>query len=116
MSLRVLYLDDELDLCEIFIDEFSSGDVTIIAMTDSTQAIAEAQNNPPDVVFIDYRLPGTTGDAVAQAMPPHIPKYLVSGEVSVFTEYEFEGFFGKPYDRKEIGSVIESLLKGKKAA
>ena len=106
MQLKVLYLDDEAGLCEAFSDTFATPDVTVTTFTSYLDAIASAKSNPPDLMFIDFRLPGTTGDQVAQMLDPQIPKYLVTGDLSVQTKYKFLKVFTKPYDIEEILKVL----------
>jgi hypothetical protein len=65
----------------------------------------------PDVVFIDYRLSGITGDQVANMLPVAIPKYLITGEINLASKYEFEGVFSKPMDQVGIGLILENLKK-----
>ena len=116
MLLKVLYLDDEPDLCEIFFDEFSSEEIQILTYTDFQKAIDSAKKNPPDVIFVDFRLPRTNGDLVAQAMPGQIPKYLITGEASPATDYKFAGVFGKPFDAHAIRETMSQLITQKKTA
>lgn len=111
MPLNVYYLDDEEGLCEIFVDYFSSKDVVVTAFTDPAKIIELSTTSPPDLLFVDYRLPGVTGDQVAKAMAASIPKYLVTGEISVNTEYKFKGVFSKPYNIEQIQNVLDNFSK-----
>ncbi len=111
MSLKIIYLDDEPDLCECFSDEFASEKIEVTTFTDPKRAIAAALESPPDLIFLDFRLPGTTGNAVALAMPKEIPKYLITGESEVNTTYKFEFVFGKPLEIEAIQKVIDLHLK-----
>ena len=115
MPLKVMYLDDEPDLCDIFSDEFSTDEIIIVTFTDANNAIEASKRSPPDVIFVDYRLPGTSGDLVALEMPAAIPKYLMTGEVTVATKYKFNCVFGKPYDREGIREILISLLAWQRA-
>jgi CheY-like chemotaxis protein len=112
MPLEVLYLDDEPELCELFAEAYSTDRVRVTALSNVEEAIAFAIASPPHLIFLDYRLPGTTGDKIAQRMPPGIPKYLVTGDIVVQTEYRFEGVLRKPTDSAEI----EALLAAKNLA
>lgn len=113
MPLKVLYLDDEPDLCDIFTEEFTTPGIIITAFSDPKEAMASLNTNPPDLIFLDYRLPGTNGDKLALAMPPHIPKYLITGESTVETKYPFLAILGKPFDRSAIQEIMITLLKSK---
>jgi CheY-like chemotaxis protein len=111
MALKVLYLDDEPDLCNIFQEEFSSSEVQVTIFSDVQQAIEAVQQFKPDLIFLDYRLPGTTGDQVAQQMPKEIPKYLISGDQTVDSSYTFQKIFNKPVDPEVIRALFEKFSK-----
>lgn len=110
MPLKVLYLDDETDLCEIFSDEFSSSEIQVKTFTIPSLMIKEVEKSPPDVLFLDYRLPGTTGDQIALTLPANIPKYLITGDVAPETLYKFLGVLKKPLDMGAIRKILNSYL------
>ena len=116
MPIKVYYLDDEQALCENFADYFASEAVEVTTFTDPAKAIALTQTNPPDLFFVDFRLPSTTGDEVAKSIAADIPKYLITGDVSVKTEYKFKAVFNKPYKSEDILQVLDGFLKIKSAA
>ncbi len=102
MSLKVFYLDDEAALCVGFSDYFSTNEVIITTFTDPKLAILAIKNNPPDLFFVDYHLPGTDGDQVAQSIDPGIPMVLISGELFTVTVHQFVRIITKPYKNEEI--------------
>lgn len=113
MPLNVLYLDDEPELCELFAEEFTSEYIQITALSDVTQAIDIANSSWPQLIFLDYRLPGTTGDKIARKMPDGIPKLLVTGDIAVQTDYKFDHVLRKPTDPHEITAVLTAYLAGR---
>ena len=112
MGLKVLYLDDEPTLCEYFKQLVSEPEVEVVTFTDASEAIEWARQSPPDLAIIDYRLPGTNGDRVAQAMPSGIPKYLVTGDLQVAPDYPFEEIFLKPAYLADVRRVIAARRVG----
>lgn len=110
MLLKVVYLDDEPFLCENFVDCFSSPEIEITTYTDPELAVQLIQANPPDVLFLDYRLPGTNGDEIAQKLDPSIPKFLVTGDIMVKTEYKFVKVFSKPYDSEDVMAELRKFI------
>lgn len=106
MPLKIYYLDDEEALCENFVDYFASNEVSVTTFVDPRVAIEAIKKNPPDLLFIDYRMPGTNGDEIAKALDPKIPKYLISGDISIKTEYKFDEVFSKPYEESVIMELI----------
>src|SRR4051794_8169045 len=95
-------------ICSFFKELVSEPGVEVVTFTDPGEAIESARQSPPDLAIIDYRLPGMDGDKVAQAMPPEIPKYLVTGDIQVVPEYPFEGIFLKPSYLADIRRVIQA--------
>jgi CheY-like chemotaxis protein len=110
-QLKVLYLDDEPDICDVFSELYSNEKVSVRTFTQPTMAIEFAKSNPPDIIFLDYRLPSTNGDLVALAMDSRIPKCLISGDIMIKTNYDFFAVFKKPWKVEEIENLLESRLK-----
>ena len=115
MQLEVVYLDDEPDLCEFFSDEYDSEWIHVRTFTDPRQAIESVSAQPPDVIFIDYRLPGIRGDTVAQSISEKIPKYLVTGDIQVKTEYKFVEILSKLDFRARVHEILNGMVRKKSA-
>jgi CheY-like chemotaxis protein len=111
MSLKVVYVDDEVELCEIFQYTFEAENVSITTFTDPAVAFEAIAKSTPDLIFVDFRLPKTTGDEFALSLPPNIPKFLVTGDIMLETKYPFTKIFPKPYRKEEIQSCIANYLK-----
>lgn len=110
MPFTIYYLDDEPDLLEIFAETFSSKKILIRTFISPDEAIAEAAVNPPDLMFIDFRLSGTTGFEVAKRLLPSIPKALISGDMSIQSDRLFLKAFEKPVDKSLIEEFIQSQM------
>jgi DNA-binding NtrC family response regulator len=106
MPYKIYFLDDEEAICENFYDSFEDSSIAITIFTDPLKAIMTIKTNPPDLLFIDYRLIGITGDKVAQQLDPMIPKVLITGELAVKSEYKFNHVIAKPYKDEAIIAVI----------
>lgn len=107
MPLKVYYLDDECELCENFEEFFASDKVSVTTFTDHKRALAAAKVSPPDIFFIDFRLPEITGEGVAMALDPEIPKYLITGDISLSDSPHFIKTIAKPYNPEEIRKVLQ---------
>ncbi len=106
MAFHVWYVDDEPDICDNFSELFSSADFLVKTFTDPKKAIEEAKRSRPDLVFLDFRMKTMTGDEVALLMDPKIPKFLVTGDISIETKYKFDRVINKPYNEKAIFDVL----------
>ncbi|MCX6125906.1 MAG: response regulator [Proteobacteria bacterium] len=114
MPLRIVYIDDESDLCQVFVDNFASDDIQILTFTDPVEAVRFIANDVPDLVFIDYRLPKTTGIEIAKLIATSIPKVLISGDLALNPSPEFVRTFGKPFNFTEIEAFIQGYVDKKK--
>lgn len=108
-------MDDEQDLCEIFTELNQFDKVLIRTFVDPELAVAEALREKPDLVFLDYRLPGVTGDKVAEALQLDVPIYLISGDLNVKTSFNFVKIIGKPVNNSEIQKIITEHIAKKLA-
>jgi CheY-like chemotaxis protein len=109
MPLKIVYLDDEPDICIMFSDNFNSPNLIIHTFTDSDLAVNFIKLNPPDIVFLDYRMPNINGDQVAIRIDKDIPKVLITGDLEVVTESIFIKKFGKPFPWTEIEQLLEDF-------
>lgn len=113
MLLKVYYLDDDTELLEMFSDLFSSADVSISVFEDPQKAIDAIKNDPPDVFFVDYRLPNITGDKVVSQIDPSIPRVLITGELNLDCESHFNLVLKKPYKSVQVRDFLDEVAKKK---
>ena len=116
MPLKVYYLDDEPDLCENFSDALSSNEIVVTTFSRAQLLFEAVKKSAPDLIFLDYRLPGTNGDDVARELPVEIPKFLITGDLSVKAKYPFLKVFEKPYKTEDILAAIDEVSRAVKAA
>jgi DNA-binding NtrC family response regulator len=110
LKLKIYYLDDELDLLELFSDVFTISEVDIITFSDPSLAMQAIKSDPPDLLFLDYRLPNMTGDQIALQLDPALKKVLVTGDLSVKLESNFAAIFKKPFPIQQIKDFIKGQL------
>jgi DNA-binding NtrC family response regulator len=109
MRLKIYYLDDEQEILELFEDTFSLPEREITTFTAPEVAIEVIRKNPPDILFIDYRLPNYSGEEVAKMIDPGFPKVLVTGEMEVKSKYPFFSIIGKPWKKNQIELILNNL-------
>lgn len=114
--LKVYYLDDEPALLEVFEESYACDWLIIKTFSDPAEAIKFIKANPPDILFLDYRLPNTTGDAVAQQLPGGFPKVLITGDLHVQPVTQFAQIIYKPYSPEAVPAVIRMLFPDRKTA
>lgn len=99
---------------ELFVDQHSGPDVEIQTYEDAEDAVRSISADPPDLLILDYRLPGTNGDKVAQRLNLNIPIALVTGDLTVSPTMQFAKIFAKPHEPEEMQSFIESVIEAKR--
>src|SRR5690606_2109315 len=78
-TLRALVVDDEplaRDELRFLLEQCGGVEVTAEARG-ATEALALCEQSPPDVVFLDLRMPGPDGLALAQALRDRHPRAAV---------------------------------------
>lgn len=114
--LKIFYIDDEPDLLELFAESISSDTIQVITFLDPFVALAEIKSHKPDIVFIDYRLPGMTGDEVVAKIGTEIPCVILTGELSLTVNGSVKAILMKPYKLAEIHKIISEIKQSKKTA
>lgn len=106
-NITVFYIDDEISLCEIFFKLFNRDGVTVKFFSDHKIAIDEIASSIPDLLFIDYRLNGITGEEVALKLNTSIPKVLITGELDLPCPPNFLKVLPKPTKPTDIQEIID---------
>ena len=107
MPLKIYYLDDEIDLLEVFVDTFSTPDILVRTFSDPNEFKSVVSTDRPDLVFLDYRLPNITGPEIAAGLDPAIPKVLITGDMSVKHGDVFIEKFEKPMKQSAVQALID---------
>ncbi len=115
MALEVIYIDDELELLEMFSELFSNDHIRIKTYSETEPGLNAISQSHPDLVILDYRLKETTGDKLAQRIPSHIPKILLSGDLSFQSDDLFMKIFRKPIEMSEMTQFLDQLYRQKKS-
>jgi DNA-binding response OmpR family regulator len=111
MPPKIVYIDDEEELCEVFRQIFSRKGFEVTVFSNPVEGMDYITANPPDIIFFDYRLPGKNGDELASQLSNSIPKYLITGELDIKTKYPFERIFHKPFKPDEILAELAKHTK-----
>lgn len=109
--LKVLFLDDEADLCEIFSELLSGPNCEVRTFQDAGTALAGCESWSPDIAFLDFRLPGSSGLAVAAKLPKNTVKFLVTGELDLKPDPSVNGVLKKPLDFDQIVKIVDEAKR-----
>lgn len=120
-SERILLVDDEQMLGEMYKVMLERSGYTVTLHTDSQEAYTAFKNQSDqfDVVITDQTMPGMTGFELAKKMlhiRPDIPIILCTGYNSFIAEEKariagIKGFLQKPFSKKDTIALIRKILQ-----
>lgn len=120
MGKRILIVDDEPDFSELVQYRLAEENFAFTTATNSTDALNNAWEQPPDLILLDLLLPDLDGLSVCEifARHPatqHIPVIMITAVDSDVTRFSAEvagvrHFFTKPVDFEKLKLCIRALL------
>ncbi len=109
MALKIIYIDDEPDICEAFAVIMESDAIQIITFTSPIELLKSIDGINADLIISDYRMPGMTGVELARKLSPSLPKVLLTGELNLKDTSEFVQIFQKPCDYKALDKFLKEF-------
>jgi two-component system response regulator HydG len=115
---RIFAIDDEPAMGENIQRMLRSADTAVVAFQDPVKGLAEALAHPPDLVLLDMRMPGMSGEEVfarlREAHPGLRVVFLtafgtVEGAVVAMRNGAFD-YLQKPFKREELLMVVKRAL------
>ena len=115
--IRVLFVEDEIPICEWVVEELSEQGFAVQAVTNAEEALDHLTENPVDVLFTDINLPGMDGATLARRareLKPHLPVFYASGRATMLTpDARVPGaiIVPKPYEPALVGRLLNAVLR-----
>lgn len=109
----VLIVEDEESLADLF-TQFLTPSYTVHTAADGTEAL-DRISHEVDVVLLDRRMPGLTGEEVLRAIRQKgydcqiAMVTAVTPDVDII-EMGFDDYLTKPVDKSELNELVEGLL------
>lgn len=119
---RILVVDDERDICEMFKDYFELEGFAVEAALSGREAIEMAERTDFDVALIDIRMKGLDGIETARLLKAALPR-LGLIMVTAHTDEKIIGkalsedvlaVFSKPIDFTALIAAIEKFIAEKR--
>ncbi|OQA30120.1 MAG: Response regulator PleD [Betaproteobacteria bacterium ADurb.Bin341] len=117
---RVLIIDDSATIVSALKKLMNSANYVTYEAFDAETGMQIAQNERPDLIFLDIVLPGMSGFAALRLMrrdpkTQHIPIIMISGNEQATEQFYAnrigaDDFMKKPFSRFEVFARIERLL------
>ncbi len=124
-KLRVLVVDDDMEIRAALRRELSLCDLRCDLAADAEQALILLRETEFDVVVSDFDMPGMNGlDLLQRVRLTHPASYrvLLTGRadlgvaVRALNEGAVHRFLLKPWDRVDLAGIIQIGLRGRQAA
>jgi DNA-binding NtrC family response regulator len=125
-KIKILIIDDEIYICDILSHLLTEKGYTVLTASDGFAGLNIVRDGHPDVMFLDFKIPGLDGMEVlrkTKEINPEIPIIMmtayanVEGAVDAMREGAYD-YLTKPFDHGEIlrvasHAVAESKQKKK---
>ena len=111
VSKRVLVVDDQKELREVIARRVEEAGYTMLATaTNGPEALLRAADDVPDIVILDYMMPGMTGEEVAREMRGRFPeiKIIACSGSTISKPYWADAYVDKG-QLGDLGSVLGSV-------
>jgi DNA-binding response OmpR family regulator len=116
---KILIIDDETSVRELFTGVFTDEDYEVIATEDGNLALEILEQDNIDVIFLDLKLFGMNGiDLCRQIreMKPMSMIFAITGWASLFEIEEcrqagFDDYFEKPLDMDMLTDAVAEAIK-----
>ena len=123
---KVLMIEDEVDLVSFFEEAFKNfKHIQFFSSLRGREGIEIAKREKPDVVVLDLRMPGFSGEEALKELKPLLPrtKFIIvtawnDGLTRERIERDIgvEAYFEKPVDLEQVmGKIMQFLMSGEKS-
>jgi two-component system phosphate regulon response regulator PhoB len=117
---RVLIVDDDRDTVVICGAQLTHAGYSVTSVSDGSHACDAARLHTPDVILLDYRLPGTTGAIIASSLNADprcsaIPVIILTADATArkirFPD-NVRGVVLKPCESRTLTQAISAATSG----
>lgn len=116
---KILIVDDEASVRELFAGVFSDEGYDVIAAEDGQTALNILQNAEIDVIFLDLKLFGMNGIDLCRQIRETKPVsmiFAITGwaplfEIGECREAGFDDYFEKPLDMDMLSEIVADAFK-----
>lgn len=123
---KILIVDDEPDVLRLTSLRLEKVGYETLTAVNAQQALEIIQNKKPDLVLLDIIIPVVYGTEICRRIKSdenlkHIPVVLFTTHSNIMdTEkakaFGADGYIGKPFDARELVSMVEQILAAPAAA
>jgi len=121
MSVKVLVVDDEASIRDMLVFSLSRAKMETLTAKDAQTALAVISDNRPDIILLDWMMPGTSGIELARrlradASTRDLPIIMLTARSTENDrvnglETGCDDYILKPFSPRELIARIKSLLR-----
>jgi len=118
---HVLIIEDDASVCELLFACLNKADYRVSVAQSGEAALAQIEEDPPEVVVLDLALPGMNGLDVCRAMRRDpwmgkIPVLMLTGkteedDIVAGLEVGADDYMTKPFSPKLLTARVKALLR-----
>ena len=113
--LNIYCVEDEPQILELISLLIEGLNCHLTVFEDPKLALEAINKVPPDLLLVDYRLPGLTGVELSKSISRTIPKILITGELDLELDCDFYAVFIKPFDLNLLKNIITKFIEERKS-
>ncbi|MEG6616677.1 response regulator [Peptococcaceae bacterium 1198_IL3148] len=113
----MLVVDDNAGIRQLVEMIFTDKGYEVETATNGSEAIAKVMERCPDVILLDYRMPGLDGFQTWEAIQkihPNIPAIMMTGygenEIQQTVKQSIKHFVTKPFSIEDIYQLVNRIL------
>lgn len=116
--MKILIIEDEIKLATLLADYLRQADYQIAMVHDGALAMAEFQQQQPDLVLLDLMLPGKDGLTLCREIRQQsdVPVVMVTAKVEEIDrllglELGADDYICKPFSPREVVARVKAILR-----
>lgn len=119
--MNIVIADDDSDLRDILRSVLETGGFSITEAADGTSALEIIRKNPPDLVILDFMMPGLTGPEICAQLKQdtvlrHVPIIMLTGKSEVQDKVHginagADDYLIKPFEPQELLARVRMVLR-----
>ena len=118
MSVKVLIVDDDTNICELLRLYLEKEGYSTVIANDGEEAVEAFKNNSPDIILLDVMLPKLDGWQVCREIrkTSQVPIIMLTAKGETFDkvfglELGADDYITKPFESKEVVARIKAVMR-----